>query len=180
MGCHECNAELNEEKKWYVIYTKPRWEKKVALSLSAKGIENYCPLNRVTRQWSDRKKIVSEPLFKGYVFVSPTQPDKWDIKKTNGIINYVYWLGKPALVREAEINTIRKFLQEFEDVTVSGLRAGISETVVIKQGLMMNYKGIILEIFGNKARVKIDSIGMELTAVFEITNLEKIISLHAP
>lgn len=168
-----------EEKKWYVIYTKPRWEKKVALALQAKGIENYCPLNRVTRQWSDRKKIVFEPLFKGYVFVSPEQPDKWDIKKTGGIINYVYWLGKPAVVRESEINTIRKFLQEFEDVEVSSRQAGINESVVIKQGIMMNYKGIIVETFSNKARVEIDSMGMQLTAIFDRTNLEKITSLHS-
>ncbi len=165
---------MEEEKKWYVVYTKPRWEKKVAIALQAKGIDNYCPLNRVTRQWSDRKKIVFEPLFKGYVFVSPALPDKWDIKKTAGILNYVYWLGKPALVKESEINTIKKFLQEFHDVEVTDRHAQIDETVVIKQGLLMNYKGIIVEILGNKARVKIDSMGMQLTAVFEITNLEKI------
>ena len=170
---------MTEDKKWYVIYTKPRWEKKVALSLHAKGIENYCPLNRVTRQWSDRKKVVFEPLFKGYVFVSPEQSDKWNIKETDGIINYVYWLGKPALVRETEINTIRKFLQEFENVEINERQAGINEPVLIKQGILMNYKGIILEVFGNKARVEIDSMGMQLTAVFERNNLEKIVSMHS-
>ncbi|HMJ47328.1 MAG TPA: transcription termination/antitermination NusG family protein, partial [Ferruginibacter sp.] len=58
----------NMNKKWYVVYTRPRWEKKVAATLDERGVENYCPLNRVNRQWSDRKKVVLEPLFKGYVF----------------------------------------------------------------------------------------------------------------
>ena len=49
---------------WHAVYTKPRWEKKVAALLDAKGIEYYCPLNRVVKQWSDRKKTVLEPLFK--------------------------------------------------------------------------------------------------------------------
>jgi hypothetical protein len=51
------------ETKWYAVYTRPRWEKKVAEILTDKKIENYCPLNKVVRQWSDRKKIVHEPLF---------------------------------------------------------------------------------------------------------------------
>ncbi len=56
-----------------------------------------------------------EPLFKGYVFIATDENHKWDIKKIDGILNYVYWLGKPAVVKESEINTIRKFLAEFED-----------------------------------------------------------------
>ena len=68
------------QKKWFVVYTIPRWEKKVALLLQQKGIEHYCPLNKVTRQWSDRRKIVVEPLFKGYVFVKVSEALKWEIK----------------------------------------------------------------------------------------------------
>jgi transcription antitermination factor NusG len=163
---------LANEKKWYVVYTKPRWEKKIALLLTDKEIEHYCPLNKVTKQWSDRKKIVVEPLFKGYIFVCPNKTDKWDIKKIPGILNYVHWLGKPALVKESEINTIKKFLHEFTDVAVSKQKLLQHEAVRIKQGLMMNYKGIVLEVNGNKVKVKIDSMGLILTAIFEKSNLE--------
>jgi transcription antitermination factor NusG len=55
--------------KWYAIYTRPRWEKKVNFLLQGKGIESYCPLNKVRRKWSDRIKTIEEPLFKSYVFV---------------------------------------------------------------------------------------------------------------
>ena len=161
-------------KKWYVVYTRPRWEKKVSASLLSKGVEHYCPLNKVTRQWTDRKKIISEPLFKGYIFVRPEQPEKWDIKKTDGILNYVYWLGKPAAVKDEEIDTIRKFLQEFENVSVTEQHAVVNDAVTVKQGIMMHYMGILIETIGNKARVKIESMGLQLTAVFERNNLEKI------
>ena len=100
------------------MYTRPRWEKKVATLLLAAGIENYCPINKVTRQWSDRKKVVHEPVFKGYVFVKVEETKKWDVKKIPGILNFVYWLGKPAKIREEEIDTIRRFLNEFSDVAV--------------------------------------------------------------
>ena len=56
-------------QKWYAVYTKPRWEKKVNSLLLQKGIEVYCPLNKVRRKWSDRIKTIEEPLFKSYVFV---------------------------------------------------------------------------------------------------------------
>ena len=52
------------------MYTRPRWEKKIASLLDSRGIENYLPLNKILKQWSDRKKIVQEPLFKGYIFVN--------------------------------------------------------------------------------------------------------------
>ena len=165
---------LKKEKNWYVIYTRPRWEKKIALVLQEKGIENYCPLNKVTKQWTDRKKTVLEPLFKGYIFVCADENNKWDVKNIDGIINYIYWLGKPAVVRESEIITIKKFLNEFKDVKVIDLNAVINDKVQIKQGVMMNYKGIVLEIMGNKAKVLITGMGIELAAFFETKNLEKI------
>ncbi len=165
---------MAQEKKWYVIYTRPRWEKKIALLLLDKEIEHYCPLNKITKQWSDRKKIIEEPLFKGYIFVKRGVHDKWDIKMIPGVLNYVHWLGKPAVVKESDIKIIKKFLQEFNDVEVTDANIAMHEKVQVKQGLMMNYKGIVLEVLGNKAKVKIDSMGLILTAIFEQKNLEKI------
>ncbi len=158
------------DEKWYVVYTRPRWEKKVAHSLSEKGIENYCPLNRVMRQWSDRKKVIEEPLFKGYVFIRIPDKEKWNVKLVDGVINYVYWLGKPAVVRDTDIEKIRMFLREFDNVEVSE-HIEVNSAVVVKQGVMMDYKGIVLEVAGNKAKVLIDSMGLVLTAFFDKSNL---------
>ncbi|MFZ9332451.1 MAG: UpxY family transcription antiterminator [Chitinophagaceae bacterium] len=90
-------------KKWYVLYTKPRWEKKVDKALQQKGIESYCPLNRVKRKWSDRIKTIEEPLFKSYVFVKVEEKEKTEVRYVDGVLNYVYWNGKPAVVKEEEI-----------------------------------------------------------------------------
>jgi len=165
---------LSNTKKWYVVYTKPRWEKKVAALLTDKGVENYCPLNRVSKKWSDRKKVVLEPLFKGYVFVALAITNKWEVKNTEGILNFVHWNGKPATVKEKEINIIKRFLQEFDDIIVSNSRLSPSDEVEIKQGLLMNFKGIVLEVTGNRAKVKIEGMGLTLTAIFDKKNLEKI------
>lgn len=140
----------------------------------AKGIEHYCPLNKVMKQWSDRKKIVLEPLFKGYIFVKLHDTVKWEIKNIDGILNFVYWLGKPAIVKEEEIDTIRKFLQEFSGVEIIERQLNINSKVLIKQGVLMNYHGIIVEITGNKAKVNIESMGIQLSAVFDKKNLEPV------
>lgn len=163
---------MEPEKTWYVVYTRPRWEKKVSRVLTEKGIENYCPLNKVLKKWSDRNKVVFEPLFKGYVFVLIPPSEKWDIKKIDGIINYVYWLGIPAVVKENEIVTIKKFLMEFAEVKVVERQLDVNSKVLIRQGVLMNYHGIIIEVSGSNARVKIDSMGIQLVAFFDKKNLE--------
>ena len=158
---------------WYVVYTRPRWEKKVSRILDEKGIENYCPLNKVEKQWSDRKKIIFEPLFKGYVFIRISENRKWDIKLIDGIISYVYWLGKPAIVKEEEIDIIRKFLMEFEMVEVSDIQLKKMDSVIINRGVLIDYKGIVVEILGNKARVRVDSMGVSLSAIFDKKSLSR-------
>ncbi len=124
------------------------------------------------KQWSDRKKVVLEPLFKGYVFIHVPESNKWDVKKIDGIINYVYWLGKPAKVKDSEIYTIRMFLQEFNNVEVVERQLNINSKVLVKQGVLMNYRGIIVEVSGSKARVQINSMGIQLSALFDKKNLE--------
>ena len=137
-----------------------------------RGIEYYCPLNKVMKQWSDRRKIVLEPLFKGYVFIKIPDAQKWEVKSIEGVLNYVYWLGKPAIVKEQEIDTIRKFLQEFRDIEVVEKQLAVNSKVLIKQGVLMNFHGIIIEVAGNKAKVNIESMGIQLSAVFDKKNLE--------
>jgi transcription antitermination factor NusG len=157
---------------WFALHTRPRWEKKVAASLDSNGIENYCPLNKVVRQWSDRKKVVLEPVFKSYVFVRIAEDKKWGVKKIDGILNYVYWLGKPAHIREEEIDIIRKFLNEFTDVSVEKKNFHVHSKVRIKQGVLMNYEGMIVEVSGNRVIVRIESMDIQLSAQFDKKNLE--------
>jgi len=96
---------------------KIKMRKKVAAALTKRGVENYCPLNMKLRQWSDRKKYIHEPVFTSYVFVRTMENDLHRIKSTtNDIVNIVYWIGKPAVVRDEEINEIRSFLDEYQEV----------------------------------------------------------------
>jgi len=163
-----------DRKYWLAVYSKPRWEKKVHQLLSEKGIESYCPLNKVTRQWSDRVKIVEEPLFKSYVFVRISEGERTSVRMTNGVVNFVYWNGKPGIIKEREIRTIRKFLDEYDNVGVHPIDFEKGSPVKIRQGALMNQNGVVKRLMNNKVEVIIESLGYALVALIDKKKLEPI------
>jgi transcription antitermination factor NusG len=157
---------------WYAVYTRPRWEKKVAALLAKKRIEHYCPLNKVLKQWSDRKKLVEEPLFSSYVFVRIADADKWRIKEIDGILNYVYWLGKPAQIPNHEIETIKRFLNEHESVQLKPLSLKANDQVRIVSGPFMNQQATVQTVKGKHVKVEIPSLNIALTATVRLADIE--------
>ncbi|MFL5772769.1 MAG: UpxY family transcription antiterminator [Flavisolibacter sp.] len=157
--------------RWYAIYTRPRWEKKVNSLLSEKGIESYCPLNKVRREWSDRIKTVEEPLFKSYVFVKIDEADRSNVRMTTGVVNFVYWNGKPAVIREKEIQTIKRFLNEYEQVEVVKMDFAVEDRVRVTSGPMMDQEGKVMELKNKTAKVCIDSLGYMLIAYIDKSKL---------
>jgi len=153
--------------KWFAIYTKPRWEKKVNQLLTNKGVECYCPLNKVKRKWSDRTKTIEEPLFKSYVFVKVTEEERSKVRLTNGVVNFVYWNGKPAVVREKEIQTIKLFLDEHENVQVRPMDLTVQQRVLIISGTFMDRTATVLDVRKKEVKVSIDSLGYELIALVD-------------
>src|SRR5690606_24955857 len=98
---------------------------------------------------------------------------KWQVKDVPGVLNYVYWLGKPAIVQPSEIESIKKFLKEFNDVQVESVPQ-VNSNVVVTQGVMMNYKGIVLEVLHKRVRVLINSVVITITASFDMAEIEEI------
>lgn len=155
--------------KWFALYTRPRWEKKVNTLLQEKGIESYCPLNKVRRKWSDRIKLVEEPLFKSYVFVKVDESQRTEVRMTHGVINFVYWDGKPAIIKEKEIQAIRRFLDEHENVEVVSIKP--NDHVKIVAGPLMDQEGRVLEVRNKVAKVLIESLGYQLIAHIDRSKL---------
>jgi len=160
------------EAKWYAVYTKARWEKKVAEMLTHKKIENYCPLNKVIRQWSDRKKIVLEPLFTSYVFVKTTEKMQSEIRKINGIINFVYWLSKPAVIRNEEIDSIKNFLSDYNNVKLEKTRVAINDTVRVTKGPLIEYEGSVIAVKSKTVKIALPTLGYMMVAEVDKTNIK--------
>jgi transcription antitermination factor NusG len=160
------------DKKWYAIYTRTRWEKKVAGLLDKKHITTYCPLNRVLRTWSDRKKIVYEPLFRSYVFVHVAQKEMITVKETGGVLNFVQWLNKPAEIKASEIEMIKDFLSEHTNVQLEKIEVNVNDAVRIVKGPLMEYEGNVLATNKNKVKVYLHSLGYAMVVEVDRSNLE--------
>lgn len=170
---------METNKKWYAVYTRPRWEKKVADLLVKKRVETYCPLNAIVRQWSDRKKIVYEPLFTSYVFVHAEPQEQLTIKQTDGILNFVYWLGQPAVIKDDEIDAIKQFLEEYRNVQLEKIEVNMNDRVKITSGPLMAREGNVIEVRNRTVKVLLPSLGYALTAEVEKANVEIISVGHS-
>jgi len=170
---------MESGKNWYAVYTRPKWEKKVSDLLSRKKIENYCPLYKSVRQWSDRKKTILEPLFTSYVFVNVAENDHLPVKQTDGVLNFVYWLGKPAVIKNEEIDVIRQFLSENEHVKLEQIEVNVNDRVKIINGPFKYWEGSVTEIRPKSVKVLLPSLGYALVAEIPKSRVELITASYA-
>ena len=145
---------------WYVIYTKPKWEKRVADQLTQLGVNCYCPLIKTTKQYSDRKKTLEVPLFSNYVFVQLADKDRNLVFLSRGAIRYLYWLGKHAIVKDKEISTIKEWLTE--DAAISISQYNVGETIKVNSGPFLNHDAVIKEITNSHYVLILESLGCVL------------------
>jgi transcription antitermination factor NusG len=159
---------MENQKKWYALYTKPRWEKKIDMLLRKKGIECWCPLQKLEKQWTDRKKIIEEPLFRSYVFVRIDETESARVKMTDGVLNFVFYLGKPAIIREEEIDMIQKYLGEKEATLQLISDEGFREDTKIRinYGVFMDREGVVTYSDKKKVYVRLQSLGQVMVVEF--------------
>jgi len=150
------------EKKWFVVYTKPQHELKVASQLSAMGITNYCPTITLLKQYSDRKKKVTKPLLSSYVMLELEENQRNKVFACSGIVRYLFFLGKPAVVPAFEIDLMQDHLNGvYNDIKVTTLSVGDSHTIT--QGPFSGISGRVVQSDNNKIKLELASLGMRIT-----------------
>ena len=147
---------------WYVVYTKPKWEKKVAERLNEIGVVAYCPLVAKERQWSDRKKVVNVPLFNSYIFVQIEEQERNRVFEIPGAVRYLFWLGKPAMVKDLEIETIQNWLSAPATYEVSLDEWKKGDKIVLESGPFVSQSAIIQEVKQNHYIMILESLGCVL------------------
>ncbi len=144
-----------------MLYTTPRAEKKVYDRLIEMGVETYLPLYKTIRQWSDRKKKVEVPLFNSYIFVRSPDKQRFEILSVYGVVRYLYYLGKPAIIRQKEIDAIRRFLNQTEGYKIS---VEVGDKVEISSGVFEGVFGEVIRVGKGKLVLQIEQLGMNLVA----------------
>ncbi len=154
------------QKKWYAVYTKPNHEKKVSALLSKKKIENYCPLNKIVNNLSEEKrKPVFEPLFPNYVFVHIADHELPFVKQQSGIINFVYWLGRPVSIKGMEMENIQEFVDSFSNITLEKTEVSMNNLVriVSKKPIDQDFDNVIA-FHATRVKITLPTLGYVLCA----------------
>lgn len=174
------NYKRKLEKNWLVIYVRPRWEKKVDRLLQEQGIEAFCPLITTENQWADRIKKVSVPLFTGYVFVKIDDRDLTKVRYTLGVVNYIYFMGKPAVIRDTDIEQLKEMVKMYNNLEIINLNElSAGDKVRIRSGLFHNQEGEIIKIQGKTVLMSFDHIDCAIVTRIEINQLMKPRSLNS-
>lgn len=133
---------------WYALYVRSRFEKKVSDVLTHEGIENYLPLQKTLRQWKDRKKWINVPLFNSYIFVRVIPTMYYNCLKIKGVVKFVWFDGKPAVVKNEEIELIRSICNSSYSYHSIDFPIEIGKKVKVVRGVFSGYEGEVVQING--------------------------------
>jgi|WetSurMetagenome_2_1015567.scaffolds.fasta_scaffold269075_1 transcriptional antiterminator RfaH len=152
--------------EWYAIYTKANGEKRLLSNLQEKQIECYLPLRKVLKYWSDRKKWLEEPLFRGYIFAKVSYREFFDVINTQGAVCYVSFGGKAQPIPEIQMNNIKTMVEQTEkEISLSYQNIKRGQQAEVIYGTLKGVQGEIVEILGqDRILIRIESLNCSLHA----------------
>ena len=135
------------KNKWLVFYTKSRHEKKVSDILNRRGFEVFLPLQKVMRQWTDRKKKVEVPLFNSYIFVAIPEHEITSILEVPGVSWNIKHNGKPAVLHPRELETIKRFIETGLLIEASSEleKFSVGDWVKVTDGPLKGARGLLVD-----------------------------------
>ena len=148
------------EKKWYALYTKSRHEKKVTERLVSQGFEVFSPMIKTLKQWSDRKKKVTVPLIPSYIFVNIEEKNRTKVLSDLSVLNFVFWLGKPAVIKNTEIDRLKGLIsgEEIQDFEIRHLNVG--DKINIDKGFLKENDAVIKKRTKNHIYAELKELGI--------------------
>ena len=150
------------KKKWFVVYTKFQQELKTADQLTAIGITNYCPTVNLIKQYSDRKKKIKKPLLPSYVMVHIEESKRNEVFSSPGVVRYLFYLGKPAVIPSSEIELMQNHLKGvYKEIQTKSLYVGA--IYKIPQGPFSGLIGKVVETDKSRVKLELESLGMSIT-----------------
>ncbi len=164
---------MRGEKFWFAFYTKPRHEFKAEMEIQSLDVEVFLPAITVVRQWSDRKKKITEPLFKSYIFAKCNERERFEVVKLKTIVTNVHFGNKPAVVPDWEIEGIKKMLSSDVDIKIIN-EIRIGEPVKIVDGPLAGMIGIVSDSRkgGKEVAISIEMLNRTVVATVPVADVE--------
>ena len=142
---------------WNVIYTKSRSEKKVEERLKNIGIEAYCPVRTEVKFWSDRKKSILVPVLPSMVLVKIEKNKRNQVFEVPGVVRYMFWLKKHAVVRDSEVDSLKLLLKSNNIIEQNVASYNVGDEIKISS--FEDQLGIIKKISKNQIWVVLKQLG---------------------
>jgi transcription antitermination factor NusG len=148
---------------WYAVYTNPRWEKKVQGLLQQQNIHTYLPTRQVLKQYTDRKKKVEKIVLPSYLFVQITKEQITEVRHISGVVNFVYWLHKPSIIKDANMQAFMQFMQVEGDLQFEKIEAQVGDTITLEKAPFTGKKATIIKKYKNHLELILENMQIKLT-----------------
>ncbi|MDH7515725.1 MAG: UpxY family transcription antiterminator [Bacteroidota bacterium] len=164
-----------EQKRWLVLYTRPRYEKKIHRRLQDLSVTSFLPLREELRQWSDRRKRVLVPLFSGYLFVFANERERIAALEVEGAMRYVSFGGKLAEVSEETIESLKIAATRPADIRVEETDLRLGQKVTVRHGPLAGMRGYLVEFRGStRVAIRIEAIEKTVSVEVPLADLEHV------
>ena len=150
------------ERNWLIISTKQKQEKQVAEYLTRKGVQNFCPFVKVARKHGGKSIIESKPLFTSFVFVSVNETEMQTVKKAPYFVSTVYWLSKPIIIKQEEINAIKMMAENYLNIRLEKIEVCINEKISQVEENTTDYKNNVMSVTHKGLAVTLPSLGYKI------------------
>ena len=169
-------SSIHKEEKWYAVYTHSRAEKKVFEQLVKIGFEAFLPLITTIKQWSDRKKKVEVPLIKSFVFVKTSKKKLIEILELPGVLTILKYLGKPAVVRDVEIENLKIVVSNSEHIKlVESIDLTKGEEIEVVSGPFMGLFATYINAAGkHKVVIQVEALKSFFEVILPLNQLKKV------
>lgn len=163
--------KINMQQNWYAVYTKPKCERRVSLSLAKMRIKNFYPRNYKKSQSLFGSKILHEPIFKSYVFVKTTYSEVTRLsEKINDILSILYWKDKPATINEDEVNAIKEFTNNHHDIRLEKLQVNLKVYENFMDSVSYTADKKFMKIQNRAITLNLPSLGVTMVSGIEVEN----------
>lgn len=132
---------------WFALRLRSNYERVTAAHLRERGYEEFAPSYKVEKRWSDRKKLMDQFLFPGYLFCRFDPNDRLPILTAPGVVDIVGFGKSPQQIPDAEIERVRRMVDSGLLVTPHPYLQ-VGQAVLIERGPLSGVEGILVEVKG--------------------------------
>lgn len=169
------NHLSDTEAKWFAVYTKYKREKVIKRDLEVQDIQAYLPIQKLTRVYASKRKVVEMPLISCYIFVKITKAEYLRVLQTESVVNFVRIAKNLISIPEREIEILKQVVGEGVPVTAEPKGFHKGDKVEIMNGNLTGLQGTLVETHsGKEVIIDLDSMGYSLRMTLEAKYLKKI------